>query len=148
MFKYRFICSDEGQIRSDIERRISNDLPCGKGLFGIDLFEQGIHFRECGDCVKGFYLAESEAEAHRGAPIRVSFKGRFTNEKDEPLFEVCIYPRIIELLFLIFAFLFLSVAGKILGFVIAVAVLLFFAKGYSDMIKETVALFASITSGR
>ena len=52
-------------------------------------------------------------------------------------FDVYIYPHIIEIMFLIFAFIFLSFFGKSVGFIISVLVLCLFGKGYADMMKDT-----------
>ena len=87
--------------------------------------------------IKGFFLSEPENESHRGSPIRVCFSGEFVEEENNLFFDVCIYPRIVEILFLIFAFLFLSFFGKVTGVIISVVVLCIFGKGYIDMMKDT-----------
>lgn len=61
---------------------------------------------------KRFFLAESENESHRGSPIRVCFLGEFVEEENDLFFDVYIYPRIVEILFLIFAFIFLFFLEK------------------------------------
>ena len=86
---------------------------------------------------KRFFLAESENESHRGSPIRVCFSGEFVEEENNLFFDVYIYPRIVEILFLIFAFIFLSFFGKVIGVIISVVVLCMFGKGYIDMMKDT-----------
>ena len=144
MFKYRFICSNENDIRSTIRQMSFNDFPCGKSIFGGDLYRSGIHFQSCDDVIKGFYLDQSEDEIHRGSPIRVSFKGYFVREDDNLVFELFIYPRIIELLLLIYVFLFVCVVGEIIGFILTTVILFFFAKGYYNMIKETYKVFDRI----
>ena len=120
-----------------INQIMTNDFPCGKSIFGEDLYKSGIHFQECAEKIKGFYLAESENESHKGSPIRVCFFGEFVEEENDLFFDVYIYPRIIEIVFLIFAFIFLSFFGKVVGFLISVVVLCLFGKGYIDMIKDT-----------
>ena len=137
MFKHRFSCTDKSNILFQINQSIENDLPCGKSIFGGVLYKSGIHFQECGDKIKGFYLAESENESHRGSPIRVCFSGEFVEEENNLFFDVYIYPRIIEVLFLIYAFIFLSFFGKVTGFITSLVVLCLFGKGYIDMMKDT-----------
>ena len=101
MFKYRFACSNKDNILFSINQIIANDSPCGKSIFGGDLYKSGIHFEICEEKIKGFFLAESENESHRGSPIRVCFSGEFVEEENNLFFDVCIYPRIVEILFLI-----------------------------------------------
>lgn len=137
MFKFMFVCADKDEILFHINQIIMNDLPCGKSIFGNDLYKSGIHFQECDDKIKGFYIAESENESHKGSPIRVCFTGKFIDDTENLFFGVHIYPRVMEFLLLIFAFLFLSITGKVIGFIIAAVVLSFFIKGYYDMMKET-----------
>ena len=50
-------------------------------------------------------------------------------------FDVYIYPRVIEVLFLLFAFVFLLYAGKLVGMITAVIFMTVFAKGYYDLLK-------------
>ena len=54
--------------------------------------------------MRGFYLAETEDNQYRGNPIRVCFFGKFTEEDETQFFDVYIYPRIGEIIFLIGAF--------------------------------------------
>lgn len=89
-------------MRAFIERRITADTPCGKGMFGRDLYGEGVHFRSCGKFVGGFYLDMSEAETIRGTPLRACFKGRFVKKNNEMFFEGHIYPRMHEVLILLF----------------------------------------------
>ena len=65
----------------------ATDLPCGKSILGGDLFKSGIHFQECNDKIKGFYLSKSENESHRGSPIRVCFSGEFVEEENNLFFD-------------------------------------------------------------
>ncbi len=133
MFKYRFACTNKDDILTRINQIITNDSPCGKSIFGSNLYKSGIHFQQCDEYIKGFYLAESENESHKGSPIRVCFYGQFVEEENNLFFDVYIYPRIIEVLFLIFAFIFLSIFGKTTGFIISVVALCLFGKGYYVM---------------
>ena len=137
MFKYRFTCTNRDNILFFINQIIANDLPCGKSIFGGDLYKSGIHFEKYEEKIKGFFLAESENESHRGLPIRVCFSGEFVEEESNLFFDVYIYPRNIEVLFLIFAFIFLSFFGEVTGFIISVFVLCIFSKSYIDMMKDT-----------
>ena len=104
---------------------------------GSDLYKSGIHFQACSDRINGFYLAESENESYNGSPIRVCFSGKFVEEDNTLFFDVYIYPRIIEFLFLIFSFVLVCVYGGIFGFIGASLVFLFFVKGYYDMMRDT-----------
>ena len=65
------------------------------------------------------------------------FLGEFIEEENNLFFDVYIYPRIIEVLFLIFASIFLSFFCKVTGFIISVVVLCLFGKGYIDVMKDT-----------
>ena len=49
---------------------------------GSDLYKLGIRFRECGDKIKGFYLAESEMESPRFSPS--SFSDTNDKKKSTP----------------------------------------------------------------
>lgn len=137
MFKYRFACTNKDNILFSINQIIANDSPCGKSIFAGDLYKSGIHFEKCEERIKGFYLSESENASHRGSPIRVCFSGEFVEEENNLFFDVYIYPRMVEVLFLIFAFIFLSFFGKVTGVIISVVVLCLFRKGYTDMMKDT-----------
>ena len=144
MFKYRFICANKDYVLTRINNIITNDLPCEKTLWGNDLYKSGIHFQESGDRIKGFYLAESENDSHRGMPIRVSFSGEFVKDDNNTFFDVYIYPNIFETLFFIFAFVFACVFGEVSGFIVAVFVLVFFANGYLGMMKDTYRILKEI----
>ena len=137
MFKHRFACTNKDDILFRINQIIENDSPCGKSIFGGNLYKSGIHFEKCENVIKGFYLTDFENESHRGSPIRVCFSGEFVEEESNLFFDVYIYPRIIEVLFLIVAFIFLSFFGKVTGFIISLVVLCLFGKGYIDMMKDT-----------
>ena len=144
MFKYRFVCANKDHALIRINNIIMNDLPCGKTLWGHNLYKSGIHFQEYGDTIKGFYIAESENESHRGLPIRVSFLGEFVKEDNNIFFNVYIYPNILEMLFFVFLFVFACAFGEGSGFIVAVLVLLFFANGYRDMMKDTYCILYEI----
>ena len=137
MFKYRFACANKSDILYRIDQMVIKDLPCGKSLFGGDLFKAGIHFEKSGEQIKGFFLAESENGSLRGSPIRVCFSGAFVEENNGLFFDVYIYPRIIEIVFLTVTALSLTLLGDVVSSIIAVAVFGVFCKGYMDMMKNT-----------
>ena len=84
-----------------MQQRMCYDAPCNKTIFGFDLYSSGIHFMEADKVVRGFYLAETEDNHYRGNPICVC---KFTEEDETQFFDVYIYPRIGEIIFLIGAF--------------------------------------------
>ena len=146
MFKYRFVCTDKETILFRVNQMIVNDLPCEKTIFGENIFKAGIHFQECGEIIKGFYLEESEEDdgRFRGAPIRICFFGKFVEDTGNLFFDVHIYPNIIELLFFVFAFVFACVYGGVAGFIVSSLVLFFFAKVYYDMMNDTYNILSRI----
>ena len=135
MFQHRFICTDKERAVFRIHQMMANDLPCGKTLFGKKLYKSGIHFKVCNESIKGFYLDAPENASHRGSPIRVCFTGKFVEDAGNLFFDVYIYPRVNEVLFLLFAFLCFFNTGKIVGMIVAVIFLPLFAKGYYDLLK-------------
>ena len=144
MFKYRFECADKARACFKMERIIEKDFPCGKTFFGGNLYKAGIHFQEYDKIIRGFYINIPEIEVKSGSPIRVSFKGEFVQENERLFFDVYIYPRIADVLLLIFTFLFFTIYGKITGFLTSAAVIFIFAKGYCKMIRETRDEFSRI----
>ena len=141
MLKFQFECSDEERVRADFENMMLRDMTCGKGIWGNDLLRSGIHFKECGEKIKGFYMTESENEGTRGSPLRVSFEGRFIKKGDKQIFEVLIYPRVVELLVILVAYISISVVAEIIGFVLSTIVFVIFVLGYLKGIKETADFF-------
>ena len=141
MLKFQFECSDEERIRTDFENMMFRDTPCGKGIWGNDLLRSGIHFSKCGEKIKGFYLTESENEGMRGSPLRVSFCGRFVKKGDKCIFEVFIYPRLVEFLFILFTYVSISVVAELIGFLFSTVILIIFMLAYIKAIKKTVAFF-------
>ena len=136
MLKNRFVCSNKEMIINKIEEMMIRDYPT-KSIWGINLYRSGIHFQECSETIKGFYLDEGEDETIHGSPIRVCFSGEFIEDAGNLFFDVYIYPNIFEAMFLIVAFVFACVYGGIAGLIIASFVLFFFAKGYYDMMNDT-----------
>ncbi len=134
MLKYRYICSNKKMILYKVEQNMMQDFPV-KSIWGINLYEAGIHFQECGETVKGFYLREREYESSSGPPLRVCFKGQFVYKKEKLCFDVFIYPRIIEIMFLIVAFFSIAFLHPI-NFIVGVIVLSIALKEYYDGIKE------------
>ena len=141
MLKFQFECSDEKRVRADFEHMMIRDTPCGKGIWGNDLLRSGIHFKECGDKIKGFYIVGSESEGTRGSPLRVSFAGRFIKKGDKRIFEVLIYPRMVELLLVLIAYISISIAAELIGFVVSTVIFAVFMIGYCKAIKETANFF-------
>lgn len=133
MFKYRFACSNKETILYKVKQNMTRDYPV-KSIWGINLYASGVHFQECGEIVKGFYLREGENETTKGSPLRVFFKGQFVYEKEELFFDVFIYPEIIGFVLLIVAFLSIAFVHPI-NFIAGVVVLSLFLKGYYDGIK-------------
>ena len=124
MFRYRFECSDENTVRSVLATMQSDSIP---GLFGSRLYDSGIHFTAFGKKIKGFYTRESEFDEtsgrNRSSPIRVSFSGCFVNKKGKCYFELSIYPRLIEILFLLVGYALIAVTDWI-AFAVATALVL------------------------
>lgn len=141
MFKFQFECSDEDRVRADFYNMMLRDTPCGKGVFGNDLLRSGIHFTECENVIKGFYIDESENEGTRGSPLRVSFRGRFVKKANKTFFEVYIYPKFFELIFLLIAYVSISVAAELIGFLLATVIFIVFMAGYMKSIKATAEFF-------
>ena len=144
VFKYRFPCLCEEETRALFENRMLNDAPCGKGLFGTDLWRQGLHFTECGERIKGFYLPEHECNSTRGSPIRTTFFGKFVKDGDNTFFEVYIYPRVIEIIFIIFGYLLISISAEFIVFLFTTLVFGALAFGHWLNIKETVEDFKKL----
>lgn len=145
MFRYRYPCRNKDGFLDRIEYMKSRDLPCGKGLFGKDLYDAGIHFTECGEKVKGFFLKDNEDPvlrgAHNGRAVRVWFSGKFTEENGDTYFDVFIYPEIFATVILLVLFFEFCFSGKIEAVIIATVVLLFFGKGFCDMMLGTKQVF-------
>ena len=141
MLKFQFECSDEKSVCADFENIMLRDTPRGKGIWGNDLLRSGIHFIECGEKIKGFYSTESENEGTRGSPLRVSFRGKFVKKGDKCIFEVFIYPRLVEFLLILFAYVSISIVAELTGFLFSTVILIIFMLGYIKAIKEAVAFF-------
>ena len=97
MFKYRFPIKNKDNVIYRINQMTSADVPCGKSVFGGDLYDAGIHFTESEEKIKGFFLDCSEVSV-RGNPLRVRFNGRFISKNDDLFFDVFIYPDIFQML--------------------------------------------------
>ncbi len=141
MLKFQFECSDDKCVRADFENMMLRDTPCGKGIWCNDLLRSGIHFKECGEKIKGFYITESENEGTRGASLRVSFEGRFIKKGDKQIFEVFIYPRMVEFLFVLVAYVSISAVAELIVFLLSTVVFVVFMLGYFKGIKETADFF-------
>ena len=144
VFRHQFICSDKELTRCKIENLMTCDTPCGRGIFGQNLYASGIHFTECGDKIKGFYISSSENESTKGSPIKVSFNGTFSRKEDKTFFEVIIYPNLLQYLFLVIAILFLIFTSNTFGIIFVSLVILAFIIGYYFDVKKIVAEFRKI----
>ena len=141
MLKFQIACSDEERVRSDFETMMHRDTPCGKGIWGNHLWRRGIHFKECGKRIKGFYMTESDNEGTRGSPLRVSFSGRFVQKGDRSFFEVYIYPSPIEFFFILLAYISISIAAPLVASVLVSLVFVVFVVGYMKGIKDAAEFF-------
>lgn len=149
MFKYRFECRSPERSCETVNLYITRDFPDGKNIFGKPLYKAGIHFTECDEEVKGFFIDHSESEHDgihraRGSPIRVCFCGHFTEEDGKTYFDVYIYPKIPEALFILGATASIALAGEMTGTVVAIVVLLLFGRGYYKMMVETYEILKGI----
>ena len=101
-FKYTFLCANTAEARSTFADMAEGDYPYDTWFFGlVKLWRKGLHFRSAGERYEGFYVPEHETGNTRGAPIRVSFSGRFVEEGEKSFFEVSIFPRLGEVLFIL-----------------------------------------------
>lgn len=137
LFKYKFVCKNKENILYRIEQIKNNELPCGKTLWGSALYKEGIHFQEVGDKIKGFFLNETENKSHRGSPLRICFQGEFKEEAGILYFNVVVYPRIFEAIFLLFTFCCFASVENVIGTIIGIAFMSIFLKEYYDLIKNT-----------
>ena len=140
MFVFCFECIDEERVRSTFKNMMLRDTPCGKGIWGNDLLRRGIHFKECGERIRGFYLENSEGEL-RGSPLRVSFNGRFIKKGDKCIFKVLIYPRLVELILILLSYISISIAAELIVFILSTVIFIVFIWGYIKSIRETVFFF-------
>ena len=67
--------------------------------------------------------------------------GRFIKKGDKQIFEVLIYPRMVELLFILIAYISISTAAELIGFVVSTVIFAVFMIGYFKGIKETEVFF-------
>ncbi len=150
MFKYRLACLDKEKIIFKINQIMTNDSPCRKSFLGEDLYEAGIHFQECDEKIKGFYLPQSEKSSYRNLPVRMYFDGGFIEEAGSLFFDVKIYPRmrIILLLLSIFILVYIAIAGKVTGIIVDAIILLFFGLWLYDMAKDTYKKLSEIFNNK
>lgn len=141
MLKFRYRCTDENRVREGFEAMMLRDRPCAKELFGYR-YLKGIHFRECGERIVGFYVTQSETFTRGGASTRISFRGRFMKKNGETFFEVYIYPEAIP--FLLFLSVYVSISAVVdrVGFFFVTAIFIAFMIGYIKGVKETADFFA------
>ncbi len=144
MFKYSFRCDNEACAREEITNMMMNDLPIGKSLLGKEWFRQGIHFTECGEKIKGFYLSSDECD--RRGVTRIMFSGKFIETAEGTFFNVYIYPKITELIFL------LIITGSFLStfeplfIIVSCFMFIMFVRGYIRNINETASYLNAITT--
>ena len=142
MFKYSFRCDSEACARSEITNMMMNDLPIGKSLLGKEWFRKGIHFTECGEKIKGFYLSSDECD--RRGVTRIMFSGKFIETAEGTFFNVYIYPKITELIFL------LIITGSFLStfeplfIIVSCFMFIMFVRGYIRDINETASYINAI----
>ncbi len=144
LFKYQFECADEKFTHNKFQDLLDNDRPCGRGIWGNNLYRQGIHFIECGEKIKGFYIDSSENESAISLPIRIYFSGEFESEKDKTVFKVYIYPRIIGIVILIIAAIILLITANIGGIPFIVIILILLSISYCRVYNKTVAEFQNL----
>lgn len=136
MFRYRYRVLNKESFLDRIEYMKSRDMPVGKTFFGRDLYDAGMHFTECGDTVKGFYLESRDGEIIAGRvtrTIRARFRGKFTEKDGNNYFDVFIYPEIFGAALLLAVFFGFCYSGKIDAIIIASVFLLIFGKGFCDL---------------
>ncbi len=136
MFKCSFKCYNEGLVREEINNMMMRDLPIGKSIFGREYFRRGIHFTECGEKVKGYYIASDEG-GRRGSVSRVVFNGKFVQTDEGTLFDVYIYPKILEVVFLLFCTIAMISSLEPIAIIMSSFVFVMFIRGYIRDIKET-----------
>ena len=144
MMKYSYACLDETAVRATIAYLQSRDFPCREGRFGNKFYNQGIHFTECGEVIRGFYLDASEERPSRANHTRACFRGRFVEKDGSKYFEVWIYPHLLEVLFLLLAFAMIFRVADVAGLVFSAAACGIFALGYVKKIRECAAEFARL----
>ena len=144
MFKYSFRCDNEACAREEITNMMMNDLPVGVSPFGKEFFRKGIHFTECGEKVKGYYLSSDEGD--RRGVTRIMFSGKFIETAEGTFFNVYIYPKIIELVFLAIGFgAFISTLEP-LFMTVSIFMLIMFVRGYIRDINETASYLNAIAT--
>ncbi len=144
LFKYQFECADENFIRNKFQNLMDNDRPCGRGIWGNNLYRQGIHFTEYSEKIKGFYIDSSENESARSSSIKIYFSGKFVYEENKTVFKVYIYPRIIEIVILIIAAIMLLITAKIVGIPFIVIIFTLLAISYYRVYNKTIAEFQNL----
>lgn len=136
MVKYFFECMDETSVRATFAYHQSRDFPCREGRLGNKFYDQGIHFTECGEMIRGFYLDTSEDRPSRASHTRVCFCGRFVERDGKKYLAVWIYPHLLETLFLLLGFVLIFRVADTAGLIFSAIVCSFFGFGYVKMIRE------------
>ena len=145
MFKYSFRCDNVDIFRTEVINIMMNDLPIGKTIFGREYFRRGIHFIECDEKIKGYYISSDEG-GRRGNVSRVVFNGKFVERPEGTFLDVYIYPQIIEVIFLLFCTVALISTLEIIAVIMSSFVFVMFIHGYIREIKETYDYLNCLTS--
>ena len=146
MFRFRFPCTSEERVRATFEYMKLHDVP-EKSIWGFNLMDKGIHFTKCDKRIKGFYIHSSEFGGGRGgSPIRTTFNGRFIKNGENLVFEVYICPKLIELMFIVLAYLSIAIGAGVdsFGFVFCTVIFTAFIYGYAVSIRECVRSLQNI----
>lgn len=144
MFKYSFRCDNEACAREEITNMMMNDLPIGKSLLGKEWFRQGIHFTECGEKIKGYYLSSDECD--RRGVTRIMFSGKFIETAEGTFFNVYIYPKITELIFLLIVTVSFISTFEPLFIIVSSFMFIMFVRGYIRDINETASYLNAIAT--
>ena len=144
MFKYSFRCDNEACAREEITNMMMNDLPVGVSPFGKEFFRKGIHFTECGEKVKGYYLSSDEGD--RRGVTRIMFSGKFIETAEGTFFNVYIYPKITELIFLLIVTVSFISTFEPLFIIVSSFMFIMFVRGYIRNINETSSYLNAITT--
>lgn len=144
VFKFRFACSNEKQVRNTFQNMMLGNTSHARGFFGFRLWRRGLHITECGESVKGFYVPEHDWSGSRGSPTKASFRGGFVKKGDDTFFEVCIYPRISEFVFIVLVYASSMSIAEPIGACFLTFIFLLFCYGYYTNIKEAADAFRCI----
>ena len=140
MFRYRYLCKDKERFIKGIEDKMFYDRPVEYTLFH-DLLGRGIHFRENGEQIKGFFFYDRETTGRGGSPIKIKFKGSFVEEDVQLFFDVSIYPPIWVVLTFVIAIISCINFDRWDGLLIIGTFTFLFARWHYKAIQETARIF-------